>query len=88
MNLARVTGTIVCTEKLPCFEGEKLLLLQPLDEDLKPQGKELAATDVVRAGVGDIVFYETGREAAIALENTWNVSDATVMAIVDEVSAS
>ncbi|MBE7437684.1 MAG: EutN/CcmL family microcompartment protein [Spirochaetales bacterium] len=85
MNFARVKGTVVSTVKLECFAGEKLLVLQPVDEKGKEVGQELVATDITRAGVGDLVFYETGREAAIALENTFNVSDATVMAIVDSV---
>jgi len=85
MNFARVKGTVVSTKKLECFAGEKLLVLQPVDEKGKEVGNELIATDITRAGVGDLVFYETGREAAIALENTFNVSDATVMAIVDAV---
>lgn len=85
MKLARVTGTVVCDTKLDSFRGEKLLLIQPLDSLLKEDGNEIVATDMVAAGPGDIVLFETGREAAIALENTWNVSDATVTAIVDSV---
>lgn len=85
MKLARVTGTVVCDSKLESFQGEKLLLIQPLDSDLKPDGRELVATDMTSSGPGELVLFETGREAAIALENTWNVSDATVTAIVDSV---
>ena len=85
MKFARVTGTVVCTTKLDGLEGERLLVIQPLDEDFKPSGQELVATDVTSAGPGELVFFETGREAATALENTWNVSDATIMAIVDDV---
>ncbi len=86
MNFAQVTGTIVCTKKLPCFDGEKFLLLALMDEKLKSSGKEVVATDITSAGPGEYVFYETGREAAIALENTFNVSDATVMAIIDDIN--
>ncbi len=85
MKLARVTGTVVCDAKLESFRGEKLLLIQPLDSELKPDGRELVATDVTAAGPGELVLFETGREAALALTNTWNVSDATVTAIVDSV---
>ncbi len=85
MKFARVTGTVVSTAKLESFTGEKLLLIQPLDENGKDNGREIVACDTVQAGPGDLVFFETGREAAIALENTWNVSDATVMAIVDRI---
>ena len=86
MNFARVVGTVVSTRKLECLEGEKLLLLQPLDEHLKPRGERLVATDMTSSGPGEIVFFETGREAAIALRNTWNVSDATVTGIVDRIN--
>lgn len=86
MKFARVTGTVVATAKLDCFHGEKLLLIQPLDERGKASGSELVACDTVQAGPGDLVFFETGREAAIALHDTWNVADATVMAIVDQIN--
>jgi microcompartment protein CcmK/EutM len=45
------------------------------------------ACDTVQAGPGDVVLFEGGREAALALANWFNTSDATVMAIVDRVSA-
>ena len=43
------------------------------------------ACDTVQAGLGDTVFYEGGREAALGLENWFNPSDSTIMGIVDEV---
>jgi ethanolamine utilization protein EutN len=85
MKLGRVTGSVVCTRKDPSFEGVTLLLVQPLDEHCKPLGEMIAACDTVQAGVGDLVFFEGGREAAMALENTFNPSDATVLGIVDAV---
>jgi len=85
MKLGRVTGSVVCTRKDPSLEGVKLLLLQPLDEHGKPQGEQIAACDPVQAGIGDLVFFEGGREAALALENTFNPSDATIIGIVDAV---
>jgi len=85
MKLGRVTGNVVATRKDPSFEGVKILLLQPLDENGKPQGDVIAACDVVQAGIGDLVFFEGGREAALALENFFNPSDATIIGIVDDV---
>ncbi len=32
MKLGRVIGTVICTQKMECFEGLKLLLVQPVDE--------------------------------------------------------
>jgi ethanolamine utilization protein EutN len=83
MKLGRVIGTVVSTRKVDSFEGVKLLLVQPLDENYKENGSPLAACDVVQAGPGDIVMFEGGREAALALENWFNPSDATIMGIVD-----
>jgi len=85
MKLGRVIGNVVCTQKVDSFEGVKLLLVQPLDEKLEKQGDPLVACDTVQAGLGDTVFYEGGREAALGLENWFNPSDATIMGIVDEV---
>jgi ethanolamine utilization protein EutN len=85
MKLGRITGSVVCTRKDSSLEGVKLLLLQPLDETGKPQGEQIAACDSVQAGEGDLVFFEGGREAALALENTFNPSDATIIGIVDAV---
>ncbi len=85
MKLARVIGSVVCTRREPSLEGVKLLLLQPLDENLKDAGEPLAACDEVQAGPGEIVMFEGGREAALALANWFNPSDATLMGIVDNV---
>lgn len=88
MKLAKVTGNVVCSQKLESLNGQKLLLIQPVDEEGKPYGNELVATDVAQAGPGDLVFFEAGREAAIALPDNPNAnpSDATVMAIVDDIN--
>lgn len=86
MKLGKVIGTVVSTRKVESFEGMKLLLVQPLDEQYKETGEPLAACDTVQAGPGDIVLYEGGREAALAVENWYNPSDAAIMGIVDSVN--
>lgn len=83
MKLGKVIGTVVSTQKVESLEGSKLLLVQPLDENQKECGSPIAACDTVQAGVGDIVIYEGGREAALAMENWYNPSDAAIMGIVD-----
>lgn len=85
MKIAKVIGTVVATQKVASFEGVKLLLIQPLDEHLRPVGSPIVACDMVQAGVGDIVFYEGGREAALALPNWFNPSDCTILGIIDAV---
>ena len=51
MILARVTGTLVATQKNRKLEGAKLLLVQPLTLEDTPRGPELLAVDGVGAGV-------------------------------------
>ena len=86
MKLGKVLGNVVCTQKVESWEGVKLLLVQPLDENLEEAGTPLIACDTVQAGPGDIVFYEGGREAALGMQNWFNPSDATIMGIVDHVN--
>jgi ethanolamine utilization protein EutN len=85
MKLGRIIGSVMCTQKVQSFRGVKLLRLQPVDEELAPEGDPLIACDPVQAGPGDLVMWEGGREAALGLENWYNPSDATVMGIVDRV---
>ena len=85
MKLGRVIGNVVCSQKVDSFEGIKLLLVQPLTEELEETGEPVVACDTVQAGRGDLVFFEGGREAALGLKNWFNPSDATVMGIVDHV---
>jgi len=84
MKLGRVIGRVVCTQKMESFQGLKLLLVQPVDEKGGDAGPVLVAFDTVRAGEGDLVFFEAGKEAAQANPNGWfNPADAAIMGIVD-----
>ena len=88
MKIGKVIGTVVCTQKEPSLDGIKLLLLKPISEDLTEAGEPLVACDTVQAGEGDIVLYEGGREAALALDNWFNPTDAAVMGIVDRLDVA
>lgn len=84
MNLARVVGTVVCTEKVPSWRGQRLLLIQPVGVDGKALAtRPLAAVDCVSAAPGQLVFFVRGREAATALENPENPADAAITGLVD-----
>jgi len=84
VKIGRVTGTVVSTMKLESLEGIKLLLVQPLDDNMENSGTPLVACDTVQAGTGDLVIYEGGREAALTLDNWYNPSDAAVIGIIDQ----
>jgi ethanolamine utilization protein EutN len=86
MKLGKVIGRVVCSVKVDSLEGEKLLLMQPIDENQVPYGTPIVACDTVQAGTGDIVFYESSKEAAKALKNGFNPSDAAIIGIVDQIN--
>ena len=87
MKLGRVIGRVVSTKKMECFEGLKLLLVQPVDENGTDAGAPIVAFDTVRAGEGDRVFFEGGKEAAQANPKGWfNPADAAIIGIVDAVN--
>ncbi|MBC7473310.1 MAG: EutN/CcmL family microcompartment protein [Candidatus Sericytochromatia bacterium] len=86
MELAKVIGTLVSTHKVSSLNGIKLLLVQPLNENLEPFGEASVATDATyQAGIGEIVFIESGKEAAMALPVKFNPSDLSIIGIVDHV---
>jgi len=83
MKLGKVTGTVVSTVKVDSFEGIKLMLVQPLDERLENSGDPIVAFDTIQAGVGDLIYFETSKEAGRVLVTTMNPCDAAIVGIVD-----
>jgi len=87
MHLARVIGRVVATRKHEALEGVKLLLVQPVDHADRPKGEPIVATDPLQSGPGDLVAYVVGREASLALDETFTPVDAGIVGIVDSVNA-
>src|SRR5256885_1311909 len=87
MYLGIVTGTVVATQKAAGLDGQKLLLVQPIDDQRRPTGDVQVACDVAQAGVGDLVYLVGSREAALALDPFFVPVDATIVGIVDDVHA-
>jgi ethanolamine utilization protein EutN len=86
MQIARVVGTVVATQKHRKFEGAKLLLVQPLDIDDKPRGTALLAVDGVGAGVHEkVLIVLEGRAAGEALGRKAAPVDAAIIGIIDQV---
>jgi ethanolamine utilization protein EutN len=86
VKLGRVIGRVVATRKHGSLEGLALLLVQPVDERGGPTAAALVAFDTARAGEGDLVMYESGKEAAQANPNGWfSPADAAILGVVDEV---
>ena len=86
MNFARVVGTVVCTEKVPAWRGQRLLLVAATDAaGASAGGRPFVAIDLVSAAPGQRVFVVRGREAAVALSNPENPADAAIVGLIDDV---
>jgi ethanolamine utilization protein EutN len=86
MQIARVVGSVVATQKHRKFEGAKLLLVQPLNVDDSPRGGTLLAIDGVGAGVDEkVLVVLEGRAAGEALGKKAAPVDAAIVGIIDRV---
>ena len=59
MRLCRVIGNVVATVKHPVYHGQRLLIVQPIDEAGADMGTSFLAVDRVQAGPGDTVVVLT-----------------------------
>jgi microcompartment protein CcmK/EutM len=80
MYLAKVIGRVVCSVKDSTLDSRTLLLIRRL-----PNGPALVAVDAVGAGAGETVYVCRGREAAFAFKPQEVPTEATIVAIVDDV---
>lgn len=88
MLLGRVIGTVVSTMVYEGLEGVPMLLVQPLAKDGRDCGGTIVCADSTKmAGPGELIYYEGGREAALALDPWFVPVDHTIIGIVDSLQA-
>ncbi|HXW07966.1 MAG TPA: EutN/CcmL family microcompartment protein [Vicinamibacterales bacterium] len=89
MQIARVVGTVVATQKNRKLEGAKLLLVQPVSLEDEPRGTALIAIDSVGAGAGEkVLIVIEGKAAGDALGRKAAAVDAAVIGIVDQIDVA
>jgi len=91
MFLARITGSVVATQKVKSMIGQKLLVVEPVRVDeadqreLKPTGRTFVVVDTVGAGEGELVLCVQGSSARFTDQTKTLPVDAAVIGIVDQV---
>lgn len=86
MRLGKVIGTVTPSVVYEGLLGVPMLLVQPLDKYSLPVGSPIVAADPTRmAGPSELVYYESSREAALALEPWFVPVDDAIIGIVDDV---
>src|SRR3954468_13196841 len=94
MFLARVTGSVVATQKVASMIGRKLLIVEPMRVDpqkrdrLVSTGRSFVVVDTVGAGQGEMVLIVQGSSARLTPETEKLPVDATIIGIVDSVNVA
>ncbi len=91
MFVAKVTGSLVSTQKVDAMTGRKLLVIEPYRVDPKDRsrlvttGRTLVSVDTVGAGEGEYVLVCQGSSARLTPETKNLPVDTVIIGIVDTV---
>lgn len=90
MFVAKVTGSMVATQKVASMVGYKLLVVEPYRLDANRQGlvttgRTFVAVDCLGAGEGDYVLITQGSSARLTPETKNMPVDCVIVGIVDKV---
>ncbi len=91
MFVAKVTGSVVSTQKVETLVGRKLLVVEPYRLEAKKRdslvttGRTFVAVDTVGAGEGEYVLITQGSSARLTPETKDLPIDNVIIGIVDTV---
>lgn len=91
MFVAKVTGSLIATQKVDSMVGYKLLVVEPYRlepaarQSLTTTGRTFVAVDSLGAGPGDYVLLTQGSSARLTPDTKHLPIDAVVIGIVDSV---
>jgi ethanolamine utilization protein EutN len=90
MFIAKVTGSLVSTQKVQEMVGQKLFIVDPLRLDEKSTGlvstgRTFIAVDTVGAGEGETVLIVQGSSARFTEDTKKLPVDCAIIGIVDRV---
>jgi ethanolamine utilization protein EutN len=84
--IARVVGDVVATHKHASHEGQKILLVQPLNLDGSDRGDAVLAMDAVDAGPGDrVLLTMEGYSAMTSVGRPQSPIDMAVIGFIDAI---
>jgi ethanolamine utilization protein EutN len=87
MNICQVVGNVTTTISEPIYNGAKIMIVQPLNKKLEPEGETFLSCDFVQSGPGDIVLVAVEGNAARQMfkDNSAPVH-SVITGIIDEVT--
>ncbi len=86
MQVARVKGNVVSTEKAEQLNNFKLLVIKPIDlRTFEETGPMVVAVDVVGAGEGEVVLVTGGSPARQTKRTDMKPVDQTIVGVIDNI---
>ena len=91
MFIAKVTGSLVSTQKVDAMRGYKLLVVEPYRVEHKDRrelvstGRTFVAVDTLGAGEGELVLITQGSSARMTPETKNLPIDTVIVGIIDKV---
>lgn len=86
MYIGRVVKKVVSTVKNSAFDSRPLLLVQPVDMELKPNGSEVLCIDFIGSDIDELVMImKEGSSVQQMLNIKEAAADAAIVGIVDTV---
>ncbi len=91
MFVAKVTGSVVATQKVEEMVGSKLMVVEPYRLEAKDRktlsttGRTFVAVDTIGAGEGDFVLIVQGSSSRLTPQTKGMPIDALIIGIVDSV---
>lgn len=92
MLICKVKGNVVATQKDKRLDSWKLMIVQTVGVDGKPQGEPFLSVDAAQAGIGDLALVArhgaAARAAMMALRKSdeYAPANAVIIGIIDEVT--
>ena len=86
MQVGRVVGSVISTQKDDGLLGTKLLVVEQTDMMGRAKGAHVVAVDSVGAGQGELVLYASGSSARQTSTTKDKPVDAVIMSIVDSIT--
>ncbi len=86
MQIARVKGSVVSTNKTEKLHGLKLLIVVPIElATFEEKGSPIVAIDTVGAGAGEVVMLCGGSSSRQTALTENKPSDMAIVAIIDSI---
>ncbi|MFI5367601.1 MAG: EutN/CcmL family microcompartment protein [Spirochaetia bacterium] len=85
MNIARVRGTVVATQRSDKVDGARFLLVEECDQSGTGRNEYLVALDLIGADRGQLVLLTQGSSCRWTFRTDDRPMDTLVVAIVDTI---